>query len=152
MFNRRSLSRLSNSQPDPLEFRPAKSVMDGNQTLMTSLASPCLEPDGTERQIQIIMNDQNIFNDNLKKIRQFPDGFSTQIHKGLGFGEQNAISLDHSLSPQGVKPCLRQLDLVIFRQLIQHEKSKIVPGKPVPGARISQSHNELQKNLTAMKL
>jgi len=96
------------------------------------------------------MNDYNIFNGNLKEISQLSDGFSTQIHERLGFGEQNVLSGNNTLSPQGVKPCLRNADFLIFRQLIQHEKTEIMTGKPVPGARISQSHKQLQENLTAM--
>jgi hypothetical protein len=114
-------------------------IHDGDQALVPSVTSTRLQPDRLKGEIQVVMHDDNILKVYSEIVRQFPDRESAQIHERLRLDEQNGTVGYLSLPDMGVKQVLIDGYILLQRQLVQDQKTCVVPVHPISDSRISQS-------------
>src|SRR5690606_38486124 len=69
-------------------------LIDVFQTVMTSITSLCFDSDSPKRKVQIIGYYQKIFQRNFLFLQPILNGFSTQIHIGIGFQQKKLPSFE----------------------------------------------------------
>jgi leucyl aminopeptidase (aminopeptidase T) len=77
----------------------------------------------------------------MRIIQQQPDGFSAQVHVGLGSCQQHLVSGDVSLAGTGFSPVFIHLDIVITGKTVYAHETQVMTGFFIPASRIAQSNN-----------
>lgn len=140
-FNHRLAGGFSNAEPDSDEILSAQVIDYRNKPFVSGMPSARFQTDRLKRQIQIIMCNNNILKSDTEVVRQSPDCNTAQIHECLRFRKNNTIAVDLSLADMGIEKGLIDRYIPFKRQLIQDQKTRVVPAQPVLLPRISQSYD-----------
>jgi hypothetical protein len=108
------------------------------------VTSSCLDPDRRKWQIEVVVNDNHVFWICFKVIDKLSNSDAAQVHIDLRFCKKNGDAIYPALSKAAIKALLIQRNPVIGSQLIQDQKSHIVPAELIPTAWIAQPDDQLQ--------
>jgi hypothetical protein len=95
---------------------------------VSSVTTTRLEPDRSEGQIQVIMNDYDIINVNSIIFKELSDRGPAKVHERLRLDQQNRLIGNHSFSEAGIKAHLTNRDTVCLGQPIQDQKPQVMTG------------------------
>ncbi len=141
------LGRSSNAHLQSQEVIPAHVLDDRTHSLMSSVSSPLFETKPAEGEIQIIMNDDEIFHFEVEKVGHLFDRFSTSIHERHWFGQDDLPGVDPSRPVEGAETSGADRNVVRLGDTIDDLESNIVPAHSILGSRITQAHDDLHTRL-----
>jgi hypothetical protein len=90
------------------------------------------------------MDDDDVFGISFVIIYKLFYRDAAEIHVYLRFRQKNRVVVYPAFSIAAIEPFLIYRNLVIGSQLIQDQKSHIVPAELIATARISQPEDQLQ--------
>lgn len=146
-FDHRFAVRSPDAEPDSVEVRSTEMIDYGYQPFMPAMTSACLQTDRQERQVQVIMYDDNIFKIYPVIVGQLPYRDAAQIHECLRLDKKNGAAVDFSLSDLGIKEGLAGRYTMLQGQLIHDQETCVMTVKPIPYPRISQSNDQFHTKL-----
>jgi len=116
-------------------------IDDGNQPFVPPMPSFDLQANRLEREIQVIMDNDHIFNGYLEKVGKPSDREAAPIHVCLRLGEQHGTAGYFPPTDFGIKQGLTDGYEMLLCQLIQDQETRVVPVQLIPDSRVSQSDN-----------
>src|SRR5262249_39777166 len=110
---------------------------------MSRVSSLALELDGADRQINIIMRNNQAFAMVQVAPHQRCHALSTGIHIRLGLDTQYLMSANLPCAAERLGLTLSYCHMMALGQGINHVKTQIVPGMAVALSRVAQSYNDI---------
>ncbi len=110
---------------------------------MCSSTSPWSYSNFTNFNINIIINNHNIFYRNLIKLHRFFNAFSTQIHKSMRHQKNNLLPKQMLLGNESFKFNFFHLELMALAQNFEHHKTAIMPSAIIFFAWITKACNNI---------
>ena len=110
---------------------------------MSRVASLALELDGANRQINIIMRDDQALALVQVAPHQRCHALSTGIHIRLGLNAEHLPSANLPCTAERLGLALSYRHMMALGKCINHVKTHIVPGMAITLSRIAQPHNDI---------
>ncbi len=137
-------------RPADAELHPDKLV--GSQlsdhrinSFVSAGAAPLTDPQTSRRQVEIIVDHNNICGNDFVKLGGFAYGCSAEVHKGLRFDKQHRAA-GPVLTDFCFKTSLPGFAAPTPGQFIDDQKADIMSGILIPGAGIAQAHHNFQRS------
>ncbi len=105
-----------------------------------------LHPDGAVREVEVIVDDNDVVEVALEKGNDPADRGAAQVHERPRLRQHDRRPGDVAFPGIGVKLLAPQGNSVFLGQLIKDEKPHVVPGELVPVSRIPESYDELHES------
>lgn len=135
---------MSNAHPHPDKAFTAKRIHYGFDPVVPS-GSPVLNNfKHPERQIHIIMDDNDIVNRNFEIGGYFLEGEPAPIHIGKGFDQKHVLAVKRCPGVIGVKPGFVELSISLFCNGLNHQKTDVMAGPGIGFARVSQTRYQFK--------
>jgi len=96
VMDRLPLPWAANPNLDPAELTSRQALEDGLDPLMPPITAVPGNLHSSEREIQVIMDNQDFFSPDAQRFRTHFDGFSAQVHESLGAKQKQFTILKSS--------------------------------------------------------
>jgi hypothetical protein len=116
-------------------------VLNVPQTVVAAMGAACSKTELTQRQINVIANDQQLRQRQLIEINRLPDRPSTEVHERFGLQQEDLFAPLEPLGQFRVEPVLETANARPLGKGIDDGETHIVPGARVLFAGIAQAHN-----------
>ena len=110
---------------------------------MPSGPAPGAYPNATERQVEIIVDDDEILDGERKEPEQLSRGLTAMVHEGLWLDQKNPLPVGLPLADQRVLFFALNGDAIFRRDPIHDQETQVVSGLRVLPAWIAQTENNL---------
>ncbi len=90
------------------------------------MTSSHLQADRLEREVQIVMDNDHVFNGYSEIIDKPSDRGTAQIHEGLRLGKQYGAAGYFPFADIGIEQGLTDGYCVLLRQLIENQETRVV--------------------------
>src|SRR5690606_29408217 len=135
----------ADAHPHPEKFRAGKVGEKTLQTVVPPVAAARLDPDLAARQVQIVVDDDHVRGVDPIEAAGRTHRFPGKVHEGERLHQQNPLALHLRLAELRRELLSIEAGPELPRDLVDDQKSDVVPGLLVAGPRVSQSDEELQR-------
>jgi hypothetical protein len=102
-----------------------------------------------KRQIQIIVDDNQVFWTNAILAPQSHHALTAAVHVGLRFGKHDLVIFKRALSDESVANYFSDLNVILRRYPIDDQETQIMPRSLVSAARIAETNDQFHLSLSA---
>gem|GEM_PF-2966775 len=135
---------MTDAHSHTIEILAAQMADQITQTIMATMTTALFQPDGTRRQIQLIVNNQNLLQRNFKKPRQRTDCLAAAVHKSHWFLQAALVAVQQTARYLAVEPLFQTEALpATLYQFIDKPKPGVMPGWFVFRTGVAQSDDKL---------
>ena len=131
LLNRLPLHRTTDSDLDPAELSGPQMIKEGLDPLVPPVAAPPGNLHSSEREIQVIVDNQDILGPHAQRIRTPFDGFSTQVHESLGAKQKQFTILKSSGATLRFETAAQQPDSQRPGPPVDHHEPDVVTRVPI---------------------
>jgi hypothetical protein len=126
LMDRLPLPWAANPDLDPAELSSPQMIKKGLNPLVPSIAAPLGNLHSSEREVQVIMENQNFFGPDAQRCRALFDGFSAQVHESLRTKQKNFTILVSSGAALPFKASAQQPDSQRPGPTVDHHEPDVV--------------------------
>lgn len=143
-----TIARVADTDAQSPEIPTAKDVDDVPQAIVAGVATTLLEADGTDIQIQFIVDDEDGGWRDSEIPRHRSQGLAAAVHEGHGLEQAQVDATHQEAAEEAVKLDLgAKGNLMARRQGIHEPEAHVMARGFVLGTRITQAHDELDTSL-----
>jgi hypothetical protein len=138
------VSRMTDAHAQAVEILTTQMSDQVAQAVVTAMTTAPLQLDGTGRQIEFIVNNQDLLQWDSKKTRQRTDRLTTAVHKGHGFLQTALVAIQQATRHFAVELLFGPKSLLATpHQFVYKPKPGVMPGWFVLGTRITEPDDQL---------
>lgn len=126
LMNRLPLPWPADPDLDPAELSTPQMIKEGLDPLVPPIASPLGNFYSSEREIQVIVDNQDILPSHAQRIRTSLDGFPAQVHESLGAKQKQFTILKSSGATLRFKTPAQQPDTQRPGPAVDHHEPDVV--------------------------
>jgi hypothetical protein len=135
--------RAPNAKPDPNKRLRLDTVEDRLNAPMAAGAAFGANPNASKRQVEIVVNNNQIGGLSVKLSEQGLHAFAAPIHIGLRFGQKYWLGAEPAPADQRGTDAFGQCNAKLLRDLIDDPKPNVIPRALVFGSGIAESNDQL---------
>src|SRR5579883_1774531 len=119
----------------------AQVIDDGTDPIVPAGAVPGAEPEGPERKVEVVIDDDQVGRTPAAPAEEIPHRDAALVHIGLRDGQPRG-RLTQPRTPRTGPSVVAQPHPEFGREPLHHGAAEVVPRAAVPGAGISKAHDE----------
>ena len=120
----------------------AKMSVNAAQTVVPSMPAPLFDTDFAESEVELIVQNDDVFRGDFEVPGGFSDGPSGFVHEGRRFHYQNFSATEVAFRRGGLKSTTPCTEAMAVENLVHRHEPDIVTIPLVFGAGVSQAHNQ----------
>jgi len=139
------LPRAANPDFDPAELASPQMLKEGLDPLVAPVATLPGDLHPSERQIQVVVDNQDIVDPDAQRFRTDLDGFSAQVHESLGAKQKQFTILKSSGAAPPFKAAAQQPDSQRLGPPVNHHEAGVVTCVAISWPGVPQAYNQEQR-------
>jgi len=142
LIDRFSFYWAANPNPDPAEFASPKMIKDRLNPLVAAAAPLRGHLHSSEREIQVIVDNQDFFAPDAQGFRKDLNGFPAQVHERLRTEQKRFTILKGRTGALRVKAAAQQPDSQCSGPPVEHHEPDVVTRVAVSWPRVPKPYNQ----------